>query len=100
MREAEVSSQQRILHAVVLADVQDSVPVLQQAGGLQASVVLGVRELGGRGALCCCWPGLQALLFLLLLLSRECLALQLRRAGGQAQRKQEGEGGKKGKKGL
>lgn len=84
MREAEVSGQQGVLHPVVLTDVKDSVPVLQQAGGLKASIVLGVRELCGWGALCCCWPGLQALFFFLLLLSRKYLALQLRRASGQA----------------
>lgn len=90
IREAEVGGQQGVLHAIVLADVKDSVPVLQQAGGLQASVVLGVGELGGWGALCRCWPGFQALLFLLLLLSRKRLALQLRKAHGQAQRMWEG----------
>lgn len=75
VREAEVSGQQGVLHAIVLADVKDSVPMLQQAGGLQASVVLRVGELGGWGALCRCWPGFQTLLFLLLLLSRKRLAL-------------------------
>lgn len=99
VREAVVRGQQRVLHAVVLADVQDGVPVLQQAGGLQPRVVLAVGQPRGWAALRCCWPGLQALLLFLLLLSRECLALQLRRAGGQAQRQQEGEGGK-GKEGL
>jgi len=94
MRKAEVSGQQGVLHPVVLTDVKDSVPMLQQAGGLEASVVLSVRELCGWGALCCCWLGLQALLFFLLLLSRKCLTLQLRRARGQAQRKWEGQGKK------
>lgn len=93
--EAEVRGQQGVLHAVVLADVQHGVPVLQQAGGLQPGVVLGVGELRGRGALRCCGPGLQALLLLLLLLGRECLALQGRTAGGQAQGKQEGGRGKR-----
>lgn len=80
MCEAEVSGQQGVFHPVVLTDVEDRVPVLQQAGGLEASVVLGVRQLCGRRALCCGWPGLHALLFLLL--SRKCLALQERRASG------------------
>lgn len=93
MREAEVSGQQGVLHPVILADVKDGVPMLQQAGGLKASIVLGVRELRGWGALRCCWPGLQALSVFLLLLSRKCLALQLRRASGQAQRKWEEGGG-------
>lgn len=67
MREGEVGGQQGVLHPVVLTDVKDSVPVLQQAGGLEASVVLGVGELGGWRALGRCGPGLQALLFFLFL---------------------------------
>lgn len=50
--EAEVSGQQAVLHPIVLA--ADSVPKLQQAGGLEAILDLGVRELCGWGALCCC----------------------------------------------
>lgn len=76
--ESELAGQQGVLHAVLFADVKDSVSMLQEDGRLKAWEVIGVWDLSREGAVCC-----STLYFWVLLLfsffSREGLTLRSNR---------------------